>query len=300
MLAIVIPYYKLTFFEETLNSLANQTDQRFKVYVGDDASSDNPYLLLEKYKDQFNFEYHRFDENIGKIALTKQWERCIDLIGNEEWIMILGDDDVLSDNVVNEFYLHINEIKNRNINVVRYATKEIRVDGVISSVYTHPILEDATDSFYRKIFKKSRGSLSEQIFKKEAYLKHGFRDFSLAWGSDDFAWLDFTDFGKIYTINNAIVYFRISAENISRKGYNEEIKIETRYYCISLIIEKYLKSFKKLQRVKFLFYYEQMTYKLNKISLSFWLLMCKSFFLENELLQIIKFNRRLIIKFLNK
>ncbi len=33
MLAIVIPYYKLTFFEYTLQSLAKQTNQRFKVYV---------------------------------------------------------------------------------------------------------------------------------------------------------------------------------------------------------------------------------------------------------------------------
>ena len=47
MLAIVIPYFKLTFFEETLQSLANQTDQRFKVYIGDDASLENPSDLLE-------------------------------------------------------------------------------------------------------------------------------------------------------------------------------------------------------------------------------------------------------------
>lgn len=41
MLAIVIPYYKLTFFEETLQSLANQSDKRFKVYIGDDASPED-------------------------------------------------------------------------------------------------------------------------------------------------------------------------------------------------------------------------------------------------------------------
>jgi hypothetical protein len=35
MLAIVIPYYKRTFFEETLQSLANQTDKRFQVFIGD-------------------------------------------------------------------------------------------------------------------------------------------------------------------------------------------------------------------------------------------------------------------------
>jgi len=39
MLAIVIPYYKRTFFEETLQSLANQTDKRFQVYVGDDTNN---------------------------------------------------------------------------------------------------------------------------------------------------------------------------------------------------------------------------------------------------------------------
>lgn len=41
MLAIVIPYYKITFFEDTLESLAHQTDKRFKVYIGDDASPKN-------------------------------------------------------------------------------------------------------------------------------------------------------------------------------------------------------------------------------------------------------------------
>jgi hypothetical protein len=35
MLAIIIPYYKLTFFLATLESLANQTDNRFTVYIGE-------------------------------------------------------------------------------------------------------------------------------------------------------------------------------------------------------------------------------------------------------------------------
>ena len=38
MLSIIIPYYKLTFFEATLQSLACQSAKRFKVHIGDDAS----------------------------------------------------------------------------------------------------------------------------------------------------------------------------------------------------------------------------------------------------------------------
>ena len=95
MLAIVIPYYKHTFFEATLQSLANQTDKRFKVYIGDDASPENPSSLLEQYKESINFKYKRFNNNIGGISLVKQWERCMTMVQEEEWIIILCDDDIL-------------------------------------------------------------------------------------------------------------------------------------------------------------------------------------------------------------
>ena len=89
MLTIVIPYYKIDFFEETLISIANQTDKRFNVYIGDDTSPDNPSLLLDKFKDSFNFNYKRFDSNLGSISLVKQWHRCIDLVQDEEMLEIV-------------------------------------------------------------------------------------------------------------------------------------------------------------------------------------------------------------------
>ena len=88
MLAIIIPYFKLTFFEETLDSLAKQTDQRFKVYVGNDASPEDPVQLLDKYKGKFEFLYHCFEQNLGGVSLAKQWERWIKLSNDEEWIKI--------------------------------------------------------------------------------------------------------------------------------------------------------------------------------------------------------------------
>ncbi len=55
MLAIIVPYYKYSFFESTLQSLAAQTNKNFKVYIGDDCSPENPADLLEKYKSRINF-----------------------------------------------------------------------------------------------------------------------------------------------------------------------------------------------------------------------------------------------------
>ena len=116
MLAIIIPYYKLTFFEATLQSLAYQTDKRFKVYIGDDASPEDCNYLISEFKGYFDFFYLRFETNLGSISLTEQWERCISLSGGEEWIMILGDDDVLGENVMEEFYKDESNVEQRQQN----------------------------------------------------------------------------------------------------------------------------------------------------------------------------------------
>ena len=76
-LAIVIPYYKLTYFEATLKSLVNQTNKNFSVYIGNDNSPEDPQDLIDKYSEIIT-SYKKFETNLGGEFLTKQWERCID------------------------------------------------------------------------------------------------------------------------------------------------------------------------------------------------------------------------------
>jgi glycosyltransferase involved in cell wall biosynthesis len=57
-LAIVIPVFKSSFFGACLESIWNQTDGRFSVYVGNDASNDTEIdRIIEKYKDKINITY---------------------------------------------------------------------------------------------------------------------------------------------------------------------------------------------------------------------------------------------------
>jgi hypothetical protein len=246
MLAIIIPYYKLTFFEATLQSLASQTDQRFKVYIGNDESPESPSILLEKYKGKFDFEYHRFETNLGGTSLTNQWERCIALSGNEVWIMILGDDDVLGKNVVEEFWKYLPEIEKEEINVVRYATQKTDKGGkTISEIYYHPTIEKATDF----LFRDSRSSLSEYVFKRAKVNEIGFRNFPLAWFSDIFAILEFSGFRNIFTINSAIVNIRISKLSISGSDmHNKDKATATFLYYYYLLCNRH--KFERFQKKK--------------------------------------------------
>lgn len=225
MLAIVIPYYKLTFFEETLQSLANQTDKRFKVYIGDDTSPENPQTLLEKFNGQFDFVYHRFESNLGSISLTQQWERCIALTDNEEWVNILGDDDVLGENVVQQFYSHLQSIKQHNCSVVRFATQIINRYGISTSKkFIHPRTETAIDFINRKFSKKTRSSLGEYLFKSADIKLKGFVDFPLAWHSDDNAVIEFSKSNIIYSINESCFFIRVSDESITGSSCNTNKK----------------------------------------------------------------------------
>ncbi len=256
MLAIVIPYYKLTFFEETLESLSNQTDKRFKAYIGDDASAENPSDLLEKYKGKFDFVYHRFESNLGGISLVEQWERCITLSGKEEWIMVLGDDDYLGETVVELWYEKYADFYKKT-NLVRFASKLIFEESKsVSDLFVHPLWENATDSFFRKFERISRSSLSEHIFSKESYRKYGFYDYPLAWNSDDRAWLDFSENKPIFTINESVVFVRMSSLNISGNLDNFAVKnLSVIAFFKYLILDK-LKFYDRKKQIMLLVRYE--------------------------------------------
>lgn len=280
MLAITIPYYKLAFFDVTLQSLASQTDKRFKVYIGDDASLESPMDLLDKYKGKFDFVYYRFETNLGSVSLTQQWERCIALSSDEEWLMVLGDDDYLGDTVVEQFYAHLPDFQLK-ANVVRFASQLVyEPEQTKSRIYTNPVWESATDAFYRKFKRIALSSLSEYVFSKKAFEKYGFNDYPLAWNSDDRAWLDFSQDQPIYSINEAVVYPRMSNLNITGKSDNWQLKNESSAAFYHFMIQEKLKKYSKFQRIKIIRKYYFELKKVKSLEAKDWIFLIKHYLMN--------------------
>ncbi|NJX15034.1 glycosyltransferase [Tamlana crocina] len=292
MLAIVIPYYKSRFFKSTLDSLVNQTDKRFKVYIGNDASPEDPEQILKTFDGKLNFEYQKFRKNLGSISLTKQWKRCIGMVEDESWLMILGDDDYLADNVVSSFYKHFDCIKNKT-QVVRFASRIDRYDmGIFSITYTHPKWEKASTGFYRKYKHETMSSLSEYVFSKSSYKRYGFCDFPLAWYADDMAWLEFTGEQPIYSINDAVVYFRYSNNNISGKTDNLKLKEKAEYLFYNKLVNEKLHLFSKKQKNDLLLNFGEVCKKQNKLDFKNSLFVFKKLVAQGALVSALKFGRR--------
>ncbi len=221
-LAIVIPFYKKTFFEQTLQSLAAQTDKRFRVYIGNDASPEPIDDLLATYQQVLPISYKKFDNNLGGTDLVAQWERCLQLMHNDEkWVMILGDDDYLSPNAVATFYQH-------QAGIVQAASYVVRLKSVVVDEHNHvlstknevPTLYSAIDAFFDKFQKEGRSSLSEHIFNVAQLRATGFRHYPLAWHSDDMAILEVAAWKHIYYLPQASCYVRISAQSLSGSTNN--------------------------------------------------------------------------------
>jgi glycosyltransferase involved in cell wall biosynthesis len=271
VIAIVIPFYKIFFFEDTLQSLANQTDKRFRIYIGDDASPDDISNLLLKYTGQFDFEYFRFSNNLGGKSLVKQWERCIDLVKDEKWLMVLGDDDVLENNCISLFYENLYEIEKQDIKVIRFATVVIDKEGnEITKLHTHPQLELSIDFLIRKFKGGTRSSLSEYLFKLEDLKRIKFKDIPLAWYSDLLAVLEVSNFGNIFTINDSKVYFRLSGQNITSQTDNLILKNIGSFQFYHYLLNISNSFFTKTQEAQILERYEK-TFLDNKRNKRFWI-----------------------------
>lgn len=219
-LAIVIPAYKSTFLRETLESIANQTDNRFTLYIGDDCSPHDLKSIVDEFKNRINIIYHRFEENLGGKDLVAHWERCIALTDGEPYIWLFSDDDTMDSHCVESFNSLPDQIKDNSL--VHFNIKMIDVldGGNVKDLPAFPPKLSAGDYLEAKLRGKVVSYVIEFVFSRKLYDKvGGFQNFDLAWGSDFMTWLKMSAESPngIVTIeeSDSYVNWRKSGENIS-------------------------------------------------------------------------------------
>lgn len=214
-LAIVIPYYNIKYFEQTLQSVANQSNKNFRLYIGNDASNDNPLPLIKKYFKDTDYLYYDYKENFGGKNLAFQWERILENI-QEEWFQILGDDDIISVNFVDEFYQCLLKVKSQDISAIKFLHNWVNEENKTLEIFDYKTENiNAVDFFIKKYRNQVKSSLSENIFETKKLRKYGFAKIPLAWGSDDLALLCFSDYKDFFYNRKSVVKVRISDSSIS-------------------------------------------------------------------------------------
>lgn len=229
-LAIVIPAYKSIYLGQALLSIANQTNKDFSLYIGDDCSPDNLYSIVEKYENRIPIVYKHFNENLGGKDLVAQWERCIDLVGDEEWIWLFSDDDTMDETCVENFYRTL--LLNPDFDLFHFNLQLIdEHHNIINNFPGFPEISTIEEFLLGKLKGGNFSTVVEYIFRKSHFYNiDRFQHFDLAWGSDDATWIKLGKNKGIRNIENSKVYWRTSPFNISPNYWDKDI-LERKYYA---------------------------------------------------------------------
>lgn len=243
LLAIVIPAYKSNFLEQTLESISNQTDKRFNLYIGDDNSPEHLYEIISKYKDKISIKYKHFENNLGGIDLVAQWERCIDMVQDEKYIWFFSDDDIMEETCVADFYHEYERnpykaLYHFNTKIINGSNKEICPQAYNKQFFPYHMTQK--DYIMGRLYFNINSFAVEYVFKKSEFIRNGrFVKFDLAWGSDDATWIGLAKQDGIYTIKGSHVLWRSSDVNISPTKNHDII---LRKLNATLLYLLYLKS----------------------------------------------------------
>lgn len=218
------------FFDHALLSIANQTCQNFTLYIGDDSSRSDIKNIVDQYQDRIQIVYRHFDENLGEKDLVAQWERCIDLARDEEWIWLFSDDDIMDITCVENFYHSLQQ--NPDFDLFHFNVHQIDEDNsLIGEFHPYPDVLSVEDFLMRRLQGGFNSLVVEYIFRKSYFYDRGrFQKFSLAWGSDDATWIKLGKRKGIKNMENSMVYWRRSPYNITPN--NRDINIlEKKFYA---------------------------------------------------------------------
>lgn len=221
MLAIVIPAYKPQFFQLALNSIAAQTNKNFQCYIFDDAAMEEIKSISNNFPE---FNYTRFDKNMGGYDLVGHWHRCLESI-KEEWVWLFSDDDIMEPNCVDEFYKTLGLYPNAA--TFRFVVDIIDANGQIIDGNKSIKNETALEFLESKLSERA-SYMQDHIFnwKKLKEINGGFVKFPLAWHSDDATWCLLGKIHEIVAIPSATVQWRRSGINICSIKNVQTLKIK--------------------------------------------------------------------------
>lgn len=233
-LGVVIPAFKPDFLARTLESLSQQTDQRFNIYVCDDASPADVQTITQSVLGPRRFTYKRFENNLGHISIARHWNRCIAL-GREPWIWLFSDDDIMDPGCVEAFYRFV-EAEEEVTNVLRFDGWIVDEHEKVTELF--PVnfdRERGLDFAYGRLMGWRRSFLQQLIFRRSALEKTGgFLDLPLGWSADDAAIIAMAQDEPIRRISGPRVYWRKSRKNIAPNISFKVRKKKLRAVCLFL------------------------------------------------------------------
>jgi glycosyltransferase involved in cell wall biosynthesis len=214
--SICIPAYKSKYFDECLDSIFAQSVNDFELIILNDCSPEPIEEIVMKRKD-IRIRYLKNENNIGSLNLTNNWNKCLE-IATGQFTIIMGDDDRLAPNYLEEFSDLIKSYPDLNV----YHCRSKIIDEVGNAITLSPSLpkfENVYSSIWHRLNGLRSNYISDYVYRTSSLIKQGgFFKLPLAWGSDDItAFIASADKGIAHS-NSPVFEYRSNDLSISSTG----------------------------------------------------------------------------------
>lgn len=224
LISITIPAYKKRFLKETIESCLKQTYSNIELIIVDDASPEDLASVARIYDDR-RIKYYRNEKNCGALNVVDNWNICLGYCEGE-YVICMGDDDILLPCCIEEYVKLINEYP--TLNVYHAWTEIIDDEGtVIRQLEKRPKYQGCMEMIWNH-WNGDTQYIGDFCFRVD-HLRNcgGFYKQPLAWASDDITTARAAAFYGIANTQNVSFQYRENPFSIS-SGQNNRIKIEAK------------------------------------------------------------------------
>lgn len=218
--SICIPAYKSKFLKECIQSILSQTLGDLELIVLNDCSPEPIEEIVSQFEDN-RITYTKNSSNVGSLNLVDNWNKCLSM-AHGEYIMIMGDDDLLEPDYLEEFSKLI--AKYPELDVYHCRSKIIDDDGnTVMLTPSAPEFERVYDSIWHRLRQYRSNYISDYLYRTESLRRQeGFYYLPLAWGSDDItAFIASAEKGIAHT-NRPVFNYRSNRLSITSTGNDLE------------------------------------------------------------------------------
>jgi hypothetical protein len=241
-LTIAIPVFERTdFFEEALLSILNQSLQ-CKVIVVDNNSS---HTFFEDMCAKFNVDYFQNSSNIGMFS---NWNKCFEL-AKTDFVMILGDDDILDLNYVSIFQATLKENSDIDIFFSDFELLHNETNETSNHNHTFPYgyMKNGDKILEYGILYRLGFPVITSVIRKSKFT--GF--YTNLHASNDWVWIyENIDKMVVYGVQKKLLKYRYHKSNDSKKPetiINCNLSV---LYIYKKLLEKYRNDAKLISRLK--------------------------------------------------
>ena len=211
---IGIPAYKAAYLKECIDSILSQSCQDFELIIVNDASPENIKGVVCNYQ---GIKYYENDVNFGAVNVVDNWNMCLSY-AKGEYFILMGDDDKLDENYLEEF----NSLIKKHPDCGVYHCRTIIMNEVgefVTVTEPRPEFESVYDSVFQRMQENRLFFISDYVFHTATLRKNGgFYKLPLAWASDDISSFIAAEQNGIAHINKPLFMYRRNPQTISTTG----------------------------------------------------------------------------------